>query len=102
MLPEVESAQSLPVPAPIVPWLSRRPPCRSAAGTPRNPLVIRPERVCRATARSLSSRTRTVIEPDVVASRTSLCRGLDRSQVIAPETVRACTRAAGLSARISS
>jgi hypothetical protein len=64
--------------------------------------VIRPDLVCRWTVRSLSSRTRTVTLPEVVPSRISLRRGLSRSQVIEPETVRACTRSAGLSARISS
>lgn len=64
--------------------------------------MIRPEAVCIWTARSLSSRTRTVMLPEMVVNRISLRRGLSRSQVIAPETVCARTRSAALSARITS
>ena len=103
MLPDVADAQSLPAPAPSTPWLSLH---RAEAVLPPQtcgkPLVIRPEVVCRWTARSLSSRTRTVMLPEMVLSRISLRRGLSRSQVIEPETVLARTRSAALSARISS
>ena len=67
MLPEVADAQSLPVAgAEHARALSCDRPADAAALTCGKPLVIRPRVVCRWTARSLSSRTRTVICPEMV------------------------------------
>src|SRR5256714_1484056 len=55
------------------------------------------------TSRSLSSRTRTVISPEIVSNRRSLsCGGLSRSAVSAPEMVFAASRWTAASAMVIS
>src|SRR5204863_141853 len=82
----VALACNSPVPRPSRPLTDLAPAwCRLS-----NAVVTRPLTQCRWTCRSLSSRTRAVISPEVVSRRMSLCSGgLSRPQVSQPEMGRA-------------
>src|SRR5207248_5968786 len=97
--PETALATNRPVPFPSRPD-SAECPDRYSSGKSQ---LTRPPMAANRTSRSLSSRTRTVISPEIVSNRRSLsCGGLSRSAVSAPEMVFAASRWTAASAMVIS